>query len=158
MCLFCRSLRAQTSGLRWWIFRMDFSFSFQIPMKSYKMKKYPQTGRGLEKGLQANKTLKQMQGDREQKAQVTDGEKPRIGVQCREHGSGAHSSGQSSQPNTERLESEGGHQTECLIKGLSTVVPIGPFSKSPLTSQGETNIRYLLLSKLKNQKALPKDI
>lgn len=36
MCLFCRSLRAhktgekQTSGLRWWIFHMDFSFSFQI--------------------------------------------------------------------------------------------------------------------------------
>ena len=75
-----------------------------------------------------------------------------------EHGSGAYNSGQSSQQNTERLESEQGHPTGCLIEGLSTeqlcqlVSSLKPY---PL-HQERPAIRYLPLSELKNQKTPPK--
>lgn len=75
-----------------------------------------------------------------------------------ERGSGPYNSGQSSQQNTERLESEQAHQTGCLIEGLSTeqlCQLISSLKPYPLHQERPT-IRYLPLSELKNQKTPPK--
>lgn len=83
---------------------------------------------------------------------MTDGKKPRMAAHIPRTCSRAYDSGQSSQQNRERLESEQGYQTGCLIEGLSTeqlcqlVSTLKPY---PLHQERPT-IRHLPLSELKN--------
>lgn len=134
---------------------MDFSFSFQISIKRYKTKKFPQQEGGAKEGVIGKEDIKM---DTERWRGPGDRKKPRMAAPILRTCSRAYNSGQPSQQNTGRLESKQGHQTGCLIKGLSTeqlcqlVSTLKPY---PLHQERRT-IRYLPLSEVKHQKTPPK--